>query len=87
MEIVNINALWSQNYFNHKTLMQKLKNQYNEIKYIDYDYDFKREQIKFFNIAPMLPVLIIFNDNQEVARLYNPTLEQIEKILDNKYAN
>ena len=49
MEIVNINALWSQNYFNHKTLMQKLKNQYNEIKYIDYDYDFKREQIKFFN--------------------------------------
>ena len=80
MEVINIVAKWSSNYFKNKKIINKMKEN-SDIIIKEYDYDYDLEKIKYFNIAPYLPVIIFINNEKEVARLTNPDFSDINILL------
>ena len=77
MKIILINAMWSPLYYEAKKILKDITETYN-IEWISYDYDMDREKIFYNNVSNMVPIFIIYKDNQELTRLY--ITEDIERI-------
>lgn len=68
MKIVKITAIWCSSCIIVNNILDELKAEYElNIDELDYDYD---EDAKKYNPGTKLPVLIIYNkDNQEIKRI------------------
>lgn len=70
MKVVRISAIWCPSCLLMKNVWKELEDVYSNYQYIDYDYDMDEDKIKDYNIGDILPVFILFDDNnQEVKRI------------------
>ncbi|NLV90356.1 MAG: thioredoxin family protein [Tenericutes bacterium] len=84
MKIIKIGALWCPGCLILNNNLKKIKENYEDIEIIEYDYDFDLE-VKKFKVGNILPVLIFMNDDNEISRLigeksYKEIINEIERI-------
>ena len=85
MQIINISVPWAKEYFQSQKLFKELQKSYPEIKFKEYDFDYNRKQINYYQVGPMLPIFLFLDNNQEITRLYRPTKEDVLKVLQKFY--
>ena len=66
MKLVRISSTWCTSCILTKKDWDEIKVNY---EYEEYDYDLDEEKVKDLNVGNILPVIIIFKDNQEVGRI------------------
>ena len=67
MKIVRVSAIWCSSCIVTYQAWNKIKEKYPNYEYIDLDYDM--DDITSYGVTEILPVIIIYKDNIEVARL------------------
>lgn len=78
MKIIKIGAIWCPSCIIVNKYFKKLKNEYDNIEFIDLDIDIDEEEISKYNIGTTLPVIILKNDkDEEVKRVVGEVEEQI----------
>lgn len=70
MKIIRFNAVWCPSCLVSKPIWKKIKDEFNDIKIIDYDYDIDEDYVEKYNVGDKLPVVIMLDDNNnEIKRL------------------
>jgi len=69
MQIIRITAMWCMSCLAMKKTWKQVFSEYDDIDIQDYDLDFDKDKVIPLEIGKILPVLIIYNDNKELARL------------------
>lgn len=83
MKIITINSMWCPACIVMHKVWNKIKEEYNDIEFINYDYDLDEEIIKTFNPGDILPITIFIVDDVEVFRLNGEkTIDDIKEIVD-----
>lgn len=67
MKLVKISAMWCSSCLIMEKIWQQISNELKDIKFISYDYDFDDEAQKY-NPGDILPVIILIDNDKEVAR-------------------
>lgn len=79
MKLVRISAIWCSSCIITYSIWNNIKEKYPNLEYLDLDYDM--DDISKYEINEILPVIIIYKDNIEVARLIG---EKKESEISNK---
>lgn len=66
MKLIKVSAMWCPACL---IMRNTLNNLDIDIEQIEYDYDLDEDVVNKYNIGEILPVLILVEDNKEVARL------------------
>ncbi|MFO7968609.1 MAG: thioredoxin family protein [Candidatus Izemoplasmatales bacterium] len=88
MKIIRVSAIWCMSCLVMRNRYDKIFKEYNidEVKDLDFDEDHK--EVKELNIGKILPVVIIYKDNQEITRIIGEKskkkLKEIFNTLDEK---
>lgn len=83
MKIVKINAMWCSACISMHKIWKEIEKKYPEIEIINYDYDLDEDEIKKYNVGDVLPVAILYKDEEEIARLNGEkTFEEIEEMIE-----
>lgn len=70
MKIIRISSLWCSSCIVTYKTFKKLKENYKDFEYIEYDYDESPDMVEKYQIGKIIPVLIIENDNgTEITRI------------------
>ena len=77
IKLVRISAIWCSSCILTKKDWDEIKNDYI---YEEYDYDRDEEKIIKYNVGNILPLIIVYKDNVEVARISGEKTKQ--EILD-----
>ena len=85
MNIIKIGAMWCPACIIMNKFWNKIKEEFKNIEFIDYDLDIDEEQVKSYNVGNILPVIIAMNNDIEQSRLIGEknekeVLEFIRKI-------
>ncbi len=83
MKIVKVSAMWCPACLIVDKEINKIKLDYPNIEILEYDYDFDSEEIKYYNVGEILPVLIFLDkDSNELTRIVGEKKYQdIEKVI------
>lgn len=83
MKIVKVSAMWCPACLIVDKEINKIKLDYPNIEILEYDYDFDCEEIKYYNVGEILPVLIFLDkDSNELTRIVGEKKYQdIEKVI------
>ncbi len=82
MKIIRVTALWCMSCLAMKGVWKKVFSSRENLDIIDYDYDDDQSQIESLNIGDVLPVLIIYKNNQEVKRVIGEkSKKELERIM------
>ena len=68
MKIVRISSTWCVSCIVMNKLWKNLKEEYPDFEYVEYDYDLD-EEAKNYNVGNILPVIIIYKNNEEIKRI------------------
>ena len=68
MKIIKISAIWCPSCILMNNIFNKLKKDFTNIEFIEYDYDFDEDIVKGYNPGEILPV-IIFEKEKELERI------------------
>lgn len=79
MKLVRISAIWCSSCIITYPIWNNIKEKYSNFEYIELDYDM--DDITNYGVNEILPVIIIYKDNIEVARLIG---EKKESEISNK---
>ena len=84
MKFVRISSTWCVSCIIMNKLWKKLKETYSDFEYIELDYDM--DDVEEYNVGEILPVLIIYKNNEEVKRIVGEKSEkeffkEIEEII------
>lgn len=79
MKLVRISAIWCSSCIITYSIWNNIKEKYPNLEYLDLDYDM--DDISKYEINEILPVIIIYKNNIEVARLIG---EKTEKEVSNR---
>ncbi len=83
MKIVRVTALWCMSCLAMKRVWRKVFSEYPDIEIVDLDYDEDREEVDKLAVTGTLPVVIIFKDDKELARVAGEkTKKQMVEILE-----
>lgn len=85
MKIVIINAMWCPACINMHKVWTNIKNKYNDIEFINYDYDLDSEIVKDFSLGDILPVMVFIVNDKEVERLIGEKKEEEICLVIDKY--
>ena len=85
MKIIKIGAMWCPACIIMNKFWNKIKEEFKNIEFIDYDLGIDEEQVKSYNVGNILPVIIAMNNDIEQSRLIGEknekeVLEFIRKI-------
>ena len=69
MKIIKIGAMWCPSCIIVNKYWNKLKEQFNDIEFIEYDIDMDSEMVEEFSVGDILPVFIFLKDNSEIKRV------------------
>ena len=69
MNLIRISAIWCSSCIITYKDWNKLKENYKEYEYTEYDYDMDTEIIKKYNIENIIPVIIAIKNGQEIGRI------------------
>lgn len=69
MELIRISAVWCSSCIITYKDWNKLKENYLNYEYNEYDYDMDTEVVEKYNIGNKIPVIIAIKDGQEIGRI------------------
>lgn len=69
MEFIRISAIWCSSCIVMYKDWNKLKENYPNYEYCEYDYDMDTEVVEKFNIGNTIPVVIAMKDGKEIGRM------------------
>lgn len=82
MKIIRISALWCSGCLVMKKIWKNLEQEYSDIEYIDYDYDYDSEEVKKYNVGNIVPINIFIKDGKEVTRLIGEkNSKEVEEVI------
>lgn len=79
MKLVRISAIWCSSCIITYPIWNKIKEKYPNFEYVELDYDM--DDITNYEVNEILPVIIIYKENTEIARLIG---EKTELEISNK---
>ena len=79
MYLVKINAMWCPSCLIMNNIYEKVSEKFNlKLKALDYDMD--EEEVKTLSVGNILPVLILYKNNEEILRIIGEqSYQYIEK--------
>lgn len=83
MKIIKFGAFWCPGCLVMKKTWVNIREKYNNIEIIEYDYDNDKDKLIEYNIEKKLPVIIFIDkDNNEIKRLVGEQTEkELEKVI------
>ncbi len=82
MKLIKFSALWCPSCLIMNTRVNKIVNEY-KLEYIEYDYDVDTNKVEEYKVGDILPVIILENNNKEVARIIGEKSEkELKKIVE-----
>ncbi len=69
MKLIRISAIWCSSCIITYKDWNKLKENFKEYEYIEYDYDMDQEIVKKYNIGNTIPVIIAIKNEEEIGRI------------------
>ena len=89
MKVVKISAIWCPSCIIMTNVINKIKTEYPNLEFINYDYDNDEEIVKKYNVGEILPVLIFLDNNEnEVKRLIGEkSKKEIEEVIESMISN
>lgn len=82
MKLIRFSALWCPSCLIMNTRVNKIVNEY-KLEYIEYDYDVDTNKVEEYKVGDILPVIILENNNKEVARIIGEKSEkELKKIVE-----
>lgn len=69
MEFIRISALWCSSCIITYKDWNKLKTNYPDYEYNEYDYDMDVEMVEKYNIGTTIPVIIALKEGKEIGRI------------------
>lgn len=81
MKLIRISAIWCTSCILTYKYFNEIKEKYPNLEYEELDYD--TDDIEKYNIGNILPVLLVMNDNYEVARIVGEkNTKEISEVLE-----
>lgn len=81
-KLVIISAVWCPSCLILNKHLKKIQEEYNNLEIIKLDYDLDDEKVEKYNVGNKLPVMIIEENNKEIARLVGErTYNEINKFI------
>ena len=82
MKLIKFSALWCPSCLIMNTRVNKIVNEY-KLEYIEYDYDVDTNKVEEYKVGDILPVIILENNNKEVAKIIGEKSEkELKKIVE-----
>ena len=82
MKLIKFSALWCPSCLIMNGRVNKIVDEYN-LEYIEYDYDVDTNKVEEYKVGDILPVIILENNNKEVARIIGEKSEkELKKIVE-----
>ncbi len=69
MKIIRITAMWCMSCLVMRSVWDKVFKEYSDLDIVDYDFDDDETEVKKLNPGKVLPVLIIYDKDQEIGRI------------------
>lgn len=69
MKIIRVNAIWCPACIVMKKIWKEIETEYQDIEYVDLDYDFDEEKVIPLEVGKVLPVAIFYQNDKEISRL------------------
>lgn len=69
MKLIRISAIWCTSCLVTNKDWNKIKKEYPEIEYEEYDYDMDEDIVKQYDITKVIPVTLFIKEGIEVARI------------------
>lgn len=69
MKIIRISSVWCTSCIITYKLWKDIQLNFPNNEYIEYDYDEDTLEVQKYNVGNILPVIIIFNNNEEIKRI------------------
>ena len=86
MKIIKVTAMWCMSCLVMQKVYKKAFAGFENLELIEYDFDDDAEVLKDLNVGEVLPLLIVYHNNEEVKRIAGEkSFKQIKEILDNIY--
>ena len=76
MKIIKIGAMWCPACIIMNKFWNKVKEEFKNIEFIDYDLDMDEEKIESYKVGNVLPVIIAINNGIEKSRLIGEKKEE-----------
>lgn len=76
MKIERITAIWCPSCLLMKSRWENIEKEFSEIEFIDYDYDFDEDIVNSRNVGKILPVCILYKNDQEISRIVGEKTEK-----------
>lgn len=81
MKLVRISAIWCTSCILTYNDFNEIKEEYSNLEYEELDYD--TDDVDFYNVGNILPVIIIYKDNKEITRIIGEKRKKdIKKVLE-----
>lgn len=89
MKVIKISAIWCPSCIIMTNVINKIKEEYQNLEFVNYDYDNDEEFVKKYDVGEILPVLIFLdNTGNEVKRLIGEkSKKEIEEIIESMISN
>lgn len=89
MKVVKISAIWCPSCIIMTNVINKIKSEYPNLEFINYDYDNDEEIIKKYNVGEILPVLIFLDNNdKEIKRVIGEkSKKELEEVIEGLISN
>jgi thiol-disulfide isomerase/thioredoxin len=82
MKIIRISAVWCPSCLVMKPRFAEVEKKYSNLDFISLDIDFD-EEVASYNPGNILPVFILYNNDEEVARLVGEhKTEELSKLIE-----
>lgn len=89
MKAVIVSAVWCSSCLIMTGRYRDLRKKFPQIEFVDFDYDIDKSAVIEHKVLKVLPVLVLYRDNQEVIRFigeksFKEMSTKIEAFIDDK---
>lgn len=81
MKIIRISAIWCSSCLVTFPIWKSIQKKYPSLEFVELDYD--QDDISFYQVGDVLPVMIFMKDGKEVTRLVGEVTEkELESVIE-----
>ena len=89
MKVLKFSAIWCPSCIIMTNVINKIKDEYKNLEFINYDYDNDTDEVNKYDIGNILPVLIFVDDNgNEINRVVGEkSKKELVEIIESMISN